>query len=89
MKGSTREHLTRDGADGADVLCCAPRLIANRYTNREKESREVIREMSMTASRTLRPMRVLMVFIESLVLAWAIMTLGNYFGWHVGPRSLY
>jgi len=43
----------------------------------------------MTASRTLRPMRVLMVFIESLVLAWAIMTLGNYFGWHVGPRSLY
>ena len=43
----------------------------------------------MTAGRTLRPVRVLMVFIESLILAWAIVTLGNYFGWRLGPPSLY
>ena len=43
----------------------------------------------MTAGRTLRPVHVLMVFIESLILAWAIVTLGNYFGWHLGPQSLY
>jgi hypothetical protein len=34
-------------------------------------------------------MHVLMVFIESLILASAIVALGNYFGWHLGTRSLY
>jgi len=67
----------------------APAAERARYTDREKESRELIREMSMTAGRTLRPVRVLILFIESLVLAWAIVTLGNYFGWHLGPRSLF
>ena len=43
----------------------------------------------MTAGRTLRPVRMLMAFIESLVLAWAIVMLGNCFGWHLGPPSLY
>jgi hypothetical protein len=32
---------------------------------------------------------MLIVFIESLVLAWAIVNFGNYFGWHLGPQSLY
>jgi hypothetical protein len=43
----------------------------------------------MTAGRTLRLVHVLMLFIESLILAWAIVTLGNYLGWHLGPPSLY
>jgi hypothetical protein len=57
--------------------------------DREKESRELIPEMSMTADRTLHPVHVLILFISSLVLAWAIVTLGAYLGWHPGPQSLY
>ena len=43
----------------------------------------------MTGGRRLRRVRVLAVLIGSFVLAWAIVTLGNFFGWHLGPRSLY
>ena len=43
----------------------------------------------MTTGRTLRPVHLLAVFVESLLIAWVIVTLGNYFGLHVGPPSLY
>jgi len=42
----------------------------------------------MTDSRT-RAVHMLIVFIESLILAWVIVILAKYFGWHVGPPSLY
>jgi hypothetical protein len=43
----------------------------------------------MTTGRTLRPVHLLGVFVESLLLATAIVMLGKYFGWHLGPPSLY
>lgn len=45
--------------------------------------------MYMTASLRIRAMRVVVVLLQSLVLTWALVALGNAFGWNVGPPSLY
>ena len=41
----------------------------------------------MTTKRRYSPARLLVAFVEALLMSWALIFLAEYFGWHLLPEA--